>query len=102
MSGNTIPLSFGHPDPETLLTVELHNAMLQVINSPRAYTRLQYGAEQGTQSLIDFLVEKINREQGLSLGPGNLMVIAGSTHGVVMLARLYARSGGVVLVEAPT
>jgi len=102
MLQNTIPLMFGHPDPETLLTPELRNAMLHVINSPHAYTTLQYGAGQGTQSLIDFLVEKINREQGLSLQYGNLMVIGGSTHGVDMLARLYARPGGVVLVEAPT
>src|SRR5438034_3692139 len=102
MSRNIIPLSLGHPDPETLLTAELHNAMLQVINSPDAYTTLQYGAGQGPQGLINFLVEKINREQGLTLQPGNLMVIAGSTHGVDMLARLYAKSGGVVLVEAPT
>ncbi len=102
MSQNTIPLMLGHPDPETLLTPELRDAMLQVINSPQAYIALQYGAEQGTQSLIDFLVEKINREQGLSLRAGNLMVIAGSTHGVDMLARLYAKPGGVVLVERPT
>src|SRR5712692_3978114 len=102
MIQNTIPLMFGHPDPETLLTPELHIAMLHVINSPHAYTTLQYGAGQGPQGLINFLVEKINREQGLSVQPGNLMVIAGSTHGVDMLARLYAKQGGVVLVEAPT
>ncbi len=102
MSQNTIPLMLGHPDPDTLLTPELRDAMQRVISSPQAYTALQYGAEQGTQSLINVLVEKINREQGLSLQPGNLMVIAGSTHGVDMLARLYARPGGVVLVEAPT
>jgi 2-aminoadipate transaminase len=102
MLQNTIPLMFGHPDPDTLLTPELRSAMLHVINSPHAYTTLQYGAGQGPQSLINFLVEKINREQGLSLQPGNLMVIAGSTHGVDMLARLYAKPGGVVLVEAPT
>ena len=30
------------------------------------------------------------------------MVVAGSTHAVDMLARLYAKPGGVVLVEAPT
>lgn len=102
MLQNTIPLMLGHPDPVTLLTPELRNAMLHVINSPHAYTTLQYGAGQGPQSLINFLVEKINREQGLSLQPGNLMVIAGSTHGVDMLARLYAKPSGVVLVEAPT
>ncbi|HLX56341.1 MAG TPA: PLP-dependent aminotransferase family protein [Ktedonobacteraceae bacterium] len=99
---NTISLMFGHPDPATLLTPELREAMQHVISSPQSYTALQYGAEQGTQSLISFLVEKINREQGLSIQPANLMVVAGSTHAVDMLARLYARPGGVVLVEAPT
>ena len=102
MSANTISLNFGHPDPKTLLTAELHSAMLQVINSPDAYSALQYGAERGTGSLIDYLVGKLQREQGLSVIPGNLMVIAGSTSGVDMLARLYARPGGVVLVEAPS
>ncbi len=99
---NTIPLLFGHPDPATLLTPELRNAMQHVISSPQCYTALQYGPEQGTHSLIDFLVEKIKREHGLTLQPGNLMVVAGSTHAVDMLARLYAKPGGVILVEAPS
>src|SRR5439155_139528 len=77
-------------------------AMQRVISSPQAYTALQYGPEQGSQSLINFLVEKINREQGLSVQPANLMLVAGTTHAVDMLTRLYARSGEVVLVEAPT
>src|SRR5437660_6479766 len=102
MIQNTISLLFGHPDPETLLPPELRHAMQQVISSPQAYTALQYGPEQGTQGLINFLVERINRVQGLSLRPGNLMVVAGSTHAVDMLARLYASPGGVVLVEAPS
>src|SRR5438874_315115 len=102
MVQNTISLLFGHPDPETLLPPELRHAMQHIISSPQADTALQYGPEQGTQSLINFLVERINRVQGLSLQQGNLMVVAGSTHAVDMLARLYARPGGVVLVEAPT
>ncbi len=92
----------GHPDPSTLLTPELRQAMQHIISSPQAYTALQYGPEQGTQSLLDVLVEKINREQGLPVQHANLMVVAGSTHAVDMLTRLYARPGGVVLVEAPT
>src|SRR5713101_498170 len=99
---NTIPLLLGHPDPATLLTPELRLAMEHVISSPHSYAALQYGPEQGTQNLIEVLVEKINREQELSLQPGNLMAVAGSTHAVDMLARLYGRPGGVVLVEAPT
>jgi len=102
MAQNTISLMLGHPDPETLLTPELRNTMEYVLSSPQAYTGLQYGPERGTQSLITFLIEKINREQSLSLHSGNLMLVAGSTHAVDMLVRLYARPGGVVLVEAPT
>lgn len=99
---NTIPLLYGHPDPQTLLTPELRNAMQQIFSSPRFFTALQYGPEQGTQSLIEVLIEKISREQGLTLGQGNVMVVAGSTHAVDMLARLYAKPRGPVLVEAPT
>ena len=71
--------------------------MEHVISSPQAYAGLQYGLERGTHSLITFLVEKINREQGLSLHHGNLMLVAGSAQAVDMLARLYTRPGGVVL-----
>lgn len=99
---NTISLLFGHPDPATLLTPELQQAMQRFIISPQYTSSLQYGPEQGTNSLINFLVEKINREQGLSLSSRNLMVVAGSTHAVDMLARLYVRPGGTMLVEAPT
>lgn len=102
VAANTISLLLGHPDPETLMTPELQEAMQRTISAPQAYTALQYGAEQGTQSLIEVLVARINREQDLSLHASNLMIVAGSTHAVDMLARLYARPGGVVLVEAPT
>src|SRR5438105_8447509 len=94
MTQNTISLLLGHPDPATLLTPELRDAMQRVISSPQASIALQYGSEHGTQSLINFLVEKIQREQDLSIHAGNLMVVAGSTHAVDMLTRLYARPGG--------
>ncbi len=99
---NRVALRLGHPDPTTLLPPELLDAMRRVINAPYAASILQYGAEQGAQSLLDMLAEKFNREQHLSIQPANLMIVAGSTHAVDMLARLYARPGGVVLVEAPT
>src|SRR5258706_10567102 len=102
MEENAISLLLGHPDPATLLTPELQQAMQRFISSPRYVAALQYGPEQGTQSLINFLVAKINREQRLSIEPENLMVLECSTHALDMLARLYARPGGVMLVEAPT
>jgi 2-aminoadipate transaminase len=102
MEQGTISLLLGHPDPATLLTTELREAIGQVMSSPQSLAALQYGPEQGTQSLITFLAAKIQREQRLAKLPQNVMVVAGSTHAVDMIARLYAKPGGVVLVEAPT
>ena len=99
---NTIALRLGHPDPATLLTPELRQAIVQVINSPRAAAALQYGAEQGTPGLLNTLVEKLNQEQHFAVQAANLMIVAGATHAIDLLARLYAKPGGVVLVESPT
>src|SRR5205807_2114210 len=73
-----------------------------VINSPQAYAALQYGPEQGTALLIQALIEKTNCEQDLAIRSENIIVTAGSTGAVDMLARLYAGPGAVVLVESPT
>jgi 2-aminoadipate transaminase len=99
---NTISLLLGHPDPATLMTPEFREAMQSTLNQPQAYRSLQYGPEQGSQGLIDFLVAKVNREQKLAIQPDNLMIVAGSTHAVDMIARLFAKPGDVVLVEAPS
>lgn len=98
----TISLLLGHPDPTTLLMPELREAMQRVLNSPQAASLLQYGPEQGTQSLINVLIEKIKREQHCTLQPANLMIVAGSTHALDMITRLYVKAGEVVLIEAPT
>jgi 2-aminoadipate transaminase len=102
MAPDTIPLLFGHPDPRALFPPELRHSMQRFISGSQALAALQYGPEQGTRRLIEFLVEKIRREQALPLQPANMMVVAGSTHAIDMLARLYAGPGATVLVEAPS
>lgn len=98
----TISLVFGHPDAATLPVDDLRAAADAALRGSQARLALQYGAEQGAPALIDYLVEKLNREEGLDLTHDNLMLVAGSTHAVDMIARLYAGRDGVVLVEAPT
>src|SRR5258707_7172477 len=99
---HSILLSFGQPDPETLPIAELCEALLHVMNGPEVGAALQYGAEQGTRSLLEVLVEKINREQWLAVRPENLMITAGSTHAVDMLTRLHTQPGSVLMLEAPS
>ncbi len=97
-----ISLVFGHPDASTLPVEDLCTAAGTVLHSPLSRLALAYGAEQGAPVLIEYLVNKLNRGEGLNLTHDNLMVVAGSTAAVDMIARLYAGRDGVVLVEAPT
>lgn len=99
---NTITLVFGHPDPDTLPVDDLRAAADVVLQSAQARLALAYGPEQGNSTLIEYLVSKLNREEGLGLTRDNLMIVSGSTAAIDMIARLYARGGSVVLVEAPT
>ncbi len=102
MAQGTISLLLGHPDPSTLLTPEMQDAIQCAMRHPQSYTALQYGPEQGTHSLRQYLVDKLNREQGLAIQSGKLMIVAGSTHAVDLVARLFVGPGSVVIVEAPT
>jgi 2-aminoadipate transaminase len=102
MAANSISLLLGFPDPATLATPQFQAAVQRVMASPQAYHALEYGDEQGDRSLIDYLVARINREQRLTLARENLMLTAGSTGAVDMIARLYTQPGGAVIVEAPT
>src|SRR5438067_4478189 len=90
VTAGTISLLYGHPDPVTLLTPELQEAIQATFQQPQAFRILQYGPEQGTAALINFLVNKINQEWGLALAPANIMITAGATHAGDMTARPYA------------
>jgi 2-aminoadipate transaminase len=99
---HAISLLLGHPDPTTLLTPEFTEAMQNVASSPQALTALQYGSEQGNRALLDYLIGKISAEQSIALRHDQMMIVAGSTHAVDMIARLYTQPGDTVLVESPT
>src|SRR5207247_737240 len=86
MTVQTISLLIGHPDPTTLNTPQFQEAVRRVMASPQAYHALEYGNEQGNVELIDYLVERINHEQHLALDTENLMIVAGSTSAVDMIA----------------
>ena len=98
----TISLVFGHPDAGTLPVDDLFTAAEAVLRGPQARQALAYGAEQGAPALIEYLLNKLKRDEALDLTRDNLMLVAGSTSAVDMIARLYAGRHGVVLVEAPT
>ncbi len=102
VAANTISLMLGHPDPTTLFTPKFQDAVMRVLTSPQRHQPLQYGPEQGTPALIESLVSKIKREQTISLNTDQLMLTAGSTQAIDMIARLLIKPGDSVIVEAPS
>jgi len=90
------------PPPCPLPVEELRAAVEAVWRGPQARLALQYGSEQGPPALLEFLVHRLNASEQLGLTGDQLMITAGSTGALDLIARLYARDGGVVLVEAPS
>ncbi|MGA9347406.1 MAG: PLP-dependent aminotransferase family protein [Anaerolineae bacterium] len=96
-----IPFVYGHPDPE-LLPVEKVIAATERALRARGRLALQYGPEQGYGPLLDYLIGKVEQDEGLSITRANIMLCAGAAQGLDTTARLFTRPGDVVLVEAPS
>jgi 2-aminoadipate transaminase len=97
----TISFIYGLPDSDTFPVGDLRQAVEQVLRQ-RPALALQYGPEQGYGPLIDYLRDKLAREEGLQLDRPQIMLVGGSTQALDHLCVLLTKPGDIVLVEAPT
>jgi len=97
----TISLIYGLPAPETFPAEELRQAADQVLHE-RPQLALQYGPEQGYGPLIDYLRHKLARDEGLRIERPQIMLTGGSAAALDHFCTLFARTGDIALVEAPT
>ena len=97
----TISFNYGLPDPRTFPSDDLRRAVDGALRD-RPELALQYGPEQGYGPLIDFLREKLAREEGLDLQRSGIMLTGGSAQTLDHLCTIFTRPGDVVLVEAPS
>ena len=96
-----IPFVYGHPDPD-LLPVEKIIAATERALRARGRLALQYGSAQGYGPLLNYLIGKVERDEGLRISRANIMLCAGAAQGLDTAARLFTCPGDVVLVEAPS
>jgi len=96
-----ISFRYGLPDPETFPVTELQRAFEKVFKK-RASIALQYGPEQGYGPLLDYLREKVKQCEGINLTRSQIMISGGVSQALDHLCTVFARSGDIVLVEAPT
>jgi 2-aminoadipate transaminase len=80
---------------------ELRRAADRVLQD-RPELALQYGPEQGYGPLIDYVRDKLAREEGLALERPQIMLTGGSAQALDHLCTLFTRPGDVILVEAPS
>jgi 2-aminoadipate transaminase len=89
------------PDPALLpLEAVLHAAE----RSWRAYApaSLEYGFERGPLPLRHWLATRFCKQDRVTVDPDDILLTAGATHALQLVADTLAREGSVVLVESPT
>jgi len=96
-----IAFVYGHADPDLFPVEKLIVAAERALRTGGRLA-LQYGPERGYGPLLDYLVAKVERDEGLRITRANIMLCAGAAQGLDTVARLFTRPGDVVLVEAPT
>lgn len=97
----SISFIYGLPDPETFPFGELHSAF-DFVFEEKGELALQYGPNQGYGPLIDYLRDKIRREDGQTLERPQIMLSGGASQALDHCCTLFARSGDTIIVEAPT
>jgi DNA-binding transcriptional MocR family regulator len=97
----TISFIYGLPDPATFPAEDLRRAADEVLQE-RPELALQYGPEQGYGPLIDYLRDKVTRDEGLELERSEMMLTSASAGGLDHICTLFTQPGEIALVEAPT
>ena len=78
------------------------NAAKTLVSCLTAALALQYGPEQGYGPLIDYLREKLDRDEGLGLARANLIITGGASQAIDHICTLFTQSGDIVLTETPS
>jgi 2-aminoadipate transaminase len=96
-----VELKAGHPDLALLPAAGLMQAT-QVILEREAPQALSYGAEQGPDCLIQQLCGWLERMEGASPPPEQIMITGGASQALDMLCLLLTQPGDIALVQSPT
>ncbi|MCP4542148.1 MAG: PLP-dependent aminotransferase family protein [Chloroflexi bacterium] len=95
-----IEFTWGHPDLD-LLPVDGLSRAAQTALERDGPSALSYGAEQGPICLIEQICARLDRMEGISPPPEQVMITGSTSQALNMLSTLLTQPGDVVLVESP-
>jgi 2-aminoadipate transaminase len=96
-----IELAIGQPEPSLLPTLDFATASASALQRYGA-DALGYGAEYGPWPLVDWLSAHLGVVDTRAPGAGELLITAGISTALDLIATAFTRHGDVVLVEVPT
>lgn len=99
-SANYISFLAGFPDPASLPKNDVAEATRVALERDGAWT-LQYGAARGYADLVDQLLIKLRRDQGIEATAENMLITYGSSQGLALICEALCDVGDVVLSEQP-
>jgi 2-aminoadipate transaminase len=99
--GQRISFSFGFPDPASLPADEVAAVTSQVLGE-RGSAALQYGDYVGYSGLIDAVIAKLARDQGIRARRENILITAGGSQAIDLLLDLLVDWGDTIVSEMPT
>lgn len=100
-SASKISFLAGFPDPATLPKADVIEATRVALEREGEWA-LQYGSSRGYPGLIDELVKKLGRDQGIEATAENILVTNGSSQALALIVDMLVDPGDVVLSEQPT
>ncbi len=101
VKAGVIDLAWGQPDPSLLPVDEMRRAG-EIALDEFGWEMLDYGAEAGAGPLLDFLRARIERTEGRTLAPDQIITTAGISDALDQICTFRTQPGDTVLIEAPT
>ena len=99
--GQRISFIFGFPDPASLPASEVAATTVHVLGE-RGRAALQYGDNAGYSGLIDALIAKLERDQGIRANRDNILITAGGSQAIDLLLDALVDWGDTIVSEMPT
>ena len=98
---NRVNFSGGSPDPLSMPKKEMAAAAVRALEK-RGEWALQYGAATGYPGLIEQLLVKLKRDNGVEARPENVLITAGASQAISLVCDALVDPGDTIISEVPT
>jgi 2-aminoadipate transaminase len=100
LSPDRMNFAGGSPDPKSMPTKAMAEAATRTMEKNGQWA-LQYGAATGYAGLVEQLLVKLKRDNGVDTRPENVLITAGASQAIDLVCDALIDPGDVILSEAP-